>query len=315
MSQGERRCRTCRFFQAAPLVGKGWCRNPVLYAPSQQHLVESRDLDCQRAFGDFWQAPLDLPDATLDTLAPPPGLAMISVEPGHAPEADLTPDGAPAPIMVDASRRGRGRPALLVALVAMLAVLGGLVALTSAPPRPTIMELGPAETPAILAAAPVEPTAPPLTPAPASPTVVATAKAEPTPAATRPVLAEPTATVTTAAETAPDAAEAAPPTPAPAAPVAPAPAARAPQPTPRPAPVGKLKVGGQGVVATGAADQRLRVRSAPDLQAGIIGRLPNGSKIAIIDGPRQADGTVWWRVRADGSTGWVSGSFVTPAVP
>jgi hypothetical protein len=308
MSHGDRRCRSCRFFQAAPLAGKGWCRNPVLYAPSQQHLVDGRELDCQRAFGDFWQAPLDLQEPAVDSLAPPAFGPVPDAAGAMAPALDDAPALSATP-----RRRGLGRPALAVALVVLLSALGTMVFLSGSPGAPVVRTLGPETTPIISAAPPlalVEPTAVPTSPptatvAPVSLTV-APERSEPAPAPAEaaPAIVEPTATAV------PEPVAAAPPDPAPA-----APAARPRQPTPLPLPSGKLKVGGQGIVATGAADQRLRVRSAPDLQAGIIGRLANGAKLAIIDGPRQADGSTWWRVRAGTSTGWVAGEFVQPAVP
>lgn len=56
MALPVRHCKTCRFYEEAPLPGKGWCRNPALYGPNDQHIVEGRRLECRRAFGDLWQA-------------------------------------------------------------------------------------------------------------------------------------------------------------------------------------------------------------------------------------------------------------------
>ena len=42
MAEPERKCSTCKFYEPAPIWRKGWCRNPLLYAPQQSHLVERR---------------------------------------------------------------------------------------------------------------------------------------------------------------------------------------------------------------------------------------------------------------------------------
>jgi hypothetical protein len=68
MESIERRCRTCRYFEPSPLEGKGWCRCPILFTPTNQHLVDGADLDCRRAFGDYWQ-----PVATEARPVPPDG--------------------------------------------------------------------------------------------------------------------------------------------------------------------------------------------------------------------------------------------------
>lgn len=52
----ERRCGTCKHFEAAPMWKKGWCRNPLLYSPQQSHLVGEDDLDCNRGMGSYWEA-------------------------------------------------------------------------------------------------------------------------------------------------------------------------------------------------------------------------------------------------------------------
>lgn len=54
----ERKCSTCRHYQASPLWRKGWCRNPLLYDRNTNHLVEADSLACNRTFIDYWE-PLD----------------------------------------------------------------------------------------------------------------------------------------------------------------------------------------------------------------------------------------------------------------
>lgn len=50
-----------------------------------------------------------------------------------------------------------------------------------------------------------------------------------------------------------------------------------------------------------------RVRSRPGLSGERIGSIEPGKKLTILDGPKCADGLVWWQVRAeDGLTGWTA---------
>ncbi len=56
----ERKCGTCKYYEPAPIWRKGWCRNPLLYAPHQSHLVSEDDLDCDRGMGNYWE-PADEP--------------------------------------------------------------------------------------------------------------------------------------------------------------------------------------------------------------------------------------------------------------
>jgi len=52
----ERRCESCKFFEPAPVEGKGWCRTSTLYSPQQSHSVDPRTLDCSGRYGNFWEA-------------------------------------------------------------------------------------------------------------------------------------------------------------------------------------------------------------------------------------------------------------------
>ncbi len=50
-----RKCQTCKHYEQSPIWRKGWCRNPLLYAPQQSHLVGQDDLDCSRGLGSYWE--------------------------------------------------------------------------------------------------------------------------------------------------------------------------------------------------------------------------------------------------------------------
>ncbi len=65
-----------------------------------------------------------------------------------------------------------------------------------------------------------------------------------------------------------------------------------------------LVVGGSALVNTTEGDQ-LNVRAAPSTEAQILGRLPAGTRVSLLEGPRFAGGYSWWRVQAGAITGWV----------
>jgi hypothetical protein len=58
-----------------------------------------------------------------------------------------------------------------------------------------------------------------------------------------------------------------------------------------------------------AGDGALNLREAPGLAAKVLARLPEGGEATVLGGPREADGLVWWRLRAGpagdaASEGW-----------
>jgi WD40 repeat protein len=66
-------------------------------------------------------------------------------------------------------------------------------------------------------------------------------------------------------------------------------------------PLAPLVVGEFGRVSAGDANS---VRSAPTTSGERIGAIPGGETFAVLDGPRCADGFVWWQVEYQGLTGW-----------
>lgn len=52
---GAKSCGTCKHFEPSSEWRRGWCRNTLLFAPSQSHLVFSEDLDCSRGAHSFWE--------------------------------------------------------------------------------------------------------------------------------------------------------------------------------------------------------------------------------------------------------------------
>ncbi len=275
----ERHCGTCRFFAPAPLAGTGQCRCPSFAPPPDQDLVAAHDLACRRLGGDSWHPREEMAAAS-------PGETASAAD---APTADL-------PIVPPRAGRGRVRSRwrdrvrptwpgrLLVAGLALLLVVTLVPTLGNA--------LGAHGDDA----APVVPTVV------SSPTVAAltpttTTAAQPSP--TLPIIAEPSVTEPSAGV--------APPTPAP------TPASeRDSEAAGRPAVAG-LRIGGRAMVATGDATVPLRLRRTPDVAAPIVGRIPDGQALTLLDGPRAGGGQTWWRVRHAGVTGWVAGAFLRPA--
>ncbi len=53
----NRKCGNCRFYEPAPLWRKGWCRNPKLYPPHANHLVDATTIDCEGGFRSriYWE--------------------------------------------------------------------------------------------------------------------------------------------------------------------------------------------------------------------------------------------------------------------
>jgi hypothetical protein len=285
MPTPPRRCSTCRHFQPAPLWRKGWCRNPLLYAPHQNHLVDERDLDCSRSFGDYWE-PIEAPvdeaaeaaaasapvDAPAAPVAPPPATPVASAAPPADPALGRRVAGTrrpPAPVTPVRTQADYLRFAVPVASVLLLLVVYAIwtgLLFRSAAEAVTPTQALTATAPAAVPPAAL-PTATPTLP----PTVL------PTPRPTSP----------------------------------PTPTAPPSAPTVAPTPAG-LRAGGAAVVDTGSTDG-LRLRRDPG-QAGVVLRsIKNGERLMLLEGPREVDGMAWWKVQYAGEQGWVAGAFIKPA--
>ena len=74
-----------------------------------------------------------------------------------------------------------------------------------------------------------------------------------------------------------------------------------------------LHVGGHAQVA-GTQSDGLRLRSDPGLQTTTLLTIQDGTVLSILDGPREADGIRWWRLRsvADGAEGWAAQDYLVP---
>lgn len=58
---GERSCGSCKHFEPSQEWRRGWCRNTLLFAPSQSQTVQSEELGCSRGARDFWESKATLP--------------------------------------------------------------------------------------------------------------------------------------------------------------------------------------------------------------------------------------------------------------
>ncbi|NWF69584.1 MAG: SH3 domain-containing protein [Chloroflexi bacterium] len=65
-----------------------------------------------------------------------------------------------------------------------------------------------------------------------------------------------------------------------------------------------LLAGGTATINTTEGDQ-LNVRSGPGIDFGVVGRLADGTRVTLVEGPRAADGLRWWRIRVGDIEGWV----------
>ena len=69
-----------------------------------------------------------------------------------------------------------------------------------------------------------------------------------------------------------------------------------------------LSVGTQARVAF-VDGSNMRIRSEPGFSQNIQGRVPEGTNLVILNGPRCVDGTNWWYIRTnDGQEGWMTES-------
>jgi hypothetical protein len=50
----------------------------------------------------------------------------------------------------------------------------------------------------------------------------------------------------------------------------------------------------------------LRLRGGPSTKEQVVGRLPEGTLVQILEGPVEADGYTWWRVQTPKLSGWAA---------
>jgi len=68
---------------------------------------------------------------------------------------------------------------------------------------------------------------------------------------------------------------------------------------------------GATVVVSGTAGAGLNLRQQPSTYASVEGSYDEGTELTVLDGPREADGYVWWQLRAeDGTEGWAAADWL-----
>jgi len=81
--------------------------------------------------------------------------------------------------------------------------------------------------------------------------------------------------------------------------------------TPEGTPSGAIIEPGVTVVVQGTQGAGLRLRSEPTTGSGIVTAVREGAVLTVVDGPEEADGFVWWKVRApDGKEGWGAANWL-----
>lgn len=79
----------------------------------------------------------------------------------------------------------------------------------------------------------------------------------------------------------------------------------------RPAPDAALHVGGRARVQ-GTQGTGLRVRTGASVNADEVTRLPDGTTVRLMAGPRDADGFRWWQAEGNSTVGWVADEWLQP---
>jgi uncharacterized protein YgiM (DUF1202 family) len=54
----------------------------------------------------------------------------------------------------------------------------------------------------------------------------------------------------------------------------------------------------------------LNLREEPTVDGALIDKLPDGSRVVVLDGPQSADGYDWYQLDTDLGTGWAAGEFL-----
>ncbi len=327
----DRKCGTCRFYESSPLWRRGWCRNPLLYDPSTNHLVEANSLACSRTFIDYWEPRASgqrAPNPTTGTerlVRRAPSIPLTATGPGGRPLSGTTaataaaqPVGAP-----------RERPPQL----------------SLVKPEPQLEE--PAPPPASAPAAPGEPAlttplSPPVADTPAehsAPTVALPAPIvagvpEPALPADRrrrlrtfllvaDIVAVAVLVLVLSRMHTPTPAVVDLPTPTavslgiglvPTDTVVPPTATPLPRTT-VPTPAKPVMAPGGKATLTGLGSSGLRVHKDAGLNSTVVGVMRGNVTVQIVAGPKDADGITWWQVKgwdSKGTLGWASGKYLAP---
>ncbi len=80
--------------------------------------------------------------------------------------------------------------------------------------------------------------------------------------------------------------------------------------TPSPVVFTEIAPGAQ-VVVNGTLGQGLNLRASYSTSARLVGSAKDGNVLTVLEGPQEADGYTWWKVKtAEGKEGWAAGKFL-----
>jgi hypothetical protein len=85
-----------------------------------------------------------------------------------------------------------------------------------------------------------------------------------------------------------------------------------PEPTAAPTEIGT----GVNVTVTGTAGAGLNLRAEPGTAGRVVVNAREGTVLTVVEGPQQASGYTWWKVRtAGGQEGWGAANWLTLVTP
>jgi hypothetical protein len=68
---------------------------------------------------------------------------------------------------------------------------------------------------------------------------------------------------------------------------------------------------GATVIVQGTGNAGLNLRAQPTTKAAIVITVKEGNSLVVVEGPQEADGLVWWKLRtADGKEGWGAAKYL-----
>lgn len=67
---------------------------------------------------------------------------------------------------------------------------------------------------------------------------------------------------------------------------------------------------GSTVQVVGTDGVALRARAQPSRESAVLTRFAEGTRLTVVDGPREAEGLTWWQVRGDAGEGWCAADFL-----
>jgi 3D (Asp-Asp-Asp) domain-containing protein len=70
---------------------------------------------------------------------------------------------------------------------------------------------------------------------------------------------------------------------------------------------------GRGAVVAHTESDMLLLRGGAGLSHPVQGRLPEGTRVHVLEGPQTADGHQWFRVTAGATGGWASARYLQPS--